>query len=177
MQSDLGELSGKEHSRFFGTLTKTHLSVSRSLDLFRNLLDRNVEAVLGVKLSPVEWDISVPEPPHPDIAFAKVFEFHVDLLWFLIPMPVFRRLFERRFMKQIPDIVTMHLSRLAYQWEVRINKTIEEVRDGALKYVRDELSTIDSLVSQAAGQSDEIRIAINELKGIPGMDKAGMDAR
>jgi prefoldin subunit 5 len=58
----------------------------------------------------------------------------------------------------------MHLSRLAYQWEVRINRTIEEIRDQALKYVQEELATIDALLSQAAGKSDEIRKTMGELR-------------
>ena len=161
---ELGELSRGEHRHFFGTLNKTYLSVSRSLDLFRNLLDKNIEAVLGVRLSPSEWAISVPEPTHPDVGFAKVFDFHLDLLWFLIPMVLFRGVFEKHFLKGIPGVAQMHLSRLAYQWEVRINRTIEEIRDQALKYVQDELTTIDGLLSQTAGQSGEIRKTINELR-------------
>ncbi len=139
---EMRELSQREHRHFFGTLNKTYTSVSRSLDLFRNLLDKNIETVLGTKLSPTEWDISVSEPSHPDIAFAKVFDIHLDLLWFLIPMFVFRRAFESHFLKQIPGIAQTHLSRLAYQWEVKINRTIEEIRDRALRYVRDELSIL-----------------------------------
>jgi len=178
LATEIGELSRKEHRHFFGTLNRTYLSVSRSLDLFRSVLGKNIETVLGVKMSPAEWDISVPEPPHPDIAFAKVFDFHFDLLWFLIPMFIFRRFFERHFLKQIPHVVQMHLSRLAYQWEVRINKTIEEVRAQALRYVRDELSTIDALVCQAAGQSDDIRNAISELRdALRELDEANMDSR
>jgi GTP-binding protein EngB required for normal cell division len=161
---ELNELSKEEHRHFFGTLNKTYMSVSRSLDLFRNLLDRNIEAVLGIKLSQAEWDISVPEPSRPDVAFAKVFDFHLDLLWFLIPMIVFRGVFERHFLSKIPGIAQMHLSRLAYQWEVRVNRTIEEVRDQALKYVQDELATIDALLSRTAGQSEEIRKTIHELR-------------
>jgi GTP-binding protein EngB required for normal cell division len=160
---ELSDLSEGEHRHFFGTLNKTYMSVSRSLDLFRNLLDRNIEAVLGIRLSPSEWDISVPEPSRPDVAFAKVFDFHLDLLWFLIPMIVFRNVFERHFLKKIPGIAQMHLSRLAYQWEVRINRTIEQLRDQALKYVQDELTTIDGLLSRSAGHSEEIRKTINEL--------------
>jgi GTP-binding protein EngB required for normal cell division len=161
---ELNELSKEEHRHFFGTLNKTYLSVSRSLDLFRNLLDRNIEAVLAIKLSPSEWDISVPEPSRPDVAFAKVFDFHLDLLWFLIPMIVFRGIFERHFLGKIPGIAQMHLSRLAYQWEIRVNRTIEEIRDRALKYVQDELTTIDGLLSRSAGQSEEIRKTINDLR-------------
>jgi GTP-binding protein EngB required for normal cell division len=161
---ELNQLSKEEHRHFFGTLNKTYLSTSRSLDLFRNLLDRNIETLLGIKLSPAEWDIRVPEPAHPDVAFTKVFDFHFDLLWFLIPMTVFRGVFERHFLKKVPGIARMHLSRLAYQWEVRINRTIEEIRDQALKYVQEELATIDALLSQAAGKSDEIRKTMGELR-------------
>jgi GTP-binding protein EngB required for normal cell division len=160
---EMHELSQREHRHFFGTLNRTYMSVSRSLDLFRNLLDTNIQNVLGVRLSPAEWDISVAEPTHPDIAFAKVFDFHFDLLWFLIPMFVFRRAFERHFLRQIPGIGQMHLSRLAYQWEIRINRTIEDIRDQALKYVQEELATIDALLSQTAGKSDEIRRTMGEV--------------
>jgi GTP-binding protein EngB required for normal cell division len=160
---ELHQLSQKEHRHFFGTLNRAYISVSRSLDLFRNLLDKNIEAVLGVKLTPAEWDVSVPEPNHPDVAFTRVFDFHFDLLWFLIPMAVFRGVFERHFLKKVPGIAQMHLSRLAYQWEVRINGTIEEIRDQALKYVQEELATIDALLSQTAGKSDEIRRTMGEV--------------
>ena len=161
---ELDELSKAEHRHFFGTLNKTYMSVSRSLDLFRNLLDRNIETVLGVRLSPAEWTIDVPEPSRPDVAFVKVFDFHLDLLWFLIPMALFRGLFERHFLKKIPEIGQMHLSRLAYQWEVRINRTIEDIRDQALRYVQDELATINGLLSRFAGQSEEIRRTIGGLR-------------
>jgi len=165
LAKELNDLSKEEHRHFFGTLNKTYMSVSRSLDLFRNMLDRNIETVLGIKLSPAEWDISVPEPTRPDVAFAKVFDFHIDLLWFLIPMIVFRGVFARHFLNKIPGIAQMHLSRLAYQWEIRINRTIEEIRDQALKYVQDELATIDGLLSRTAGQSEEIRKTIDDMSG------------
>ncbi len=165
LSRELNELSKEEHRHFFGTLNKTYMSVSRSLDLFRNLLDRNIETVLGIKLSPAEWDLSVPEPTRPDVAFAKVFDFHLDLLWFFIPMVVFRGVFEKHFLSKIPGIAQMHLSRLAYQWEVLINKTIEDIRDQALKYVQNEVATIDGLLSRTAGQSEEIRKAIDDLRG------------
>ena len=120
--------------------------------------------MLGVRLSPAEWTIDVPEPSRPDVAFVKVFDFHLDLLWFLIPMALFRGLFERHFLKKVPEIAQIHLSRLAYQWEVRINRTIEDIRDQALRYVQDELATIDGLLSRFAGQSEEIRRTIGGLR-------------
>lgn len=160
---ELNNLSRSEHRHFFGTLKRAHMSISRSLELFRNLLDRNIESVLGVKLSSPAWDLDVPEPVHPDVAFTKVFDFHFDVLWFVIPMFIFRAAFERHFLNQIPRTAQTHLSRLAYQWEVRINKVIEKVRDQAIDYVQKELSTIDALLSQSVDRSAEIRSTIKDL--------------
>jgi hypothetical protein len=165
LSRELTQLSQKEHRHFFGTLNSAYMLVSRSLDLFRNLLEKNIENALGAKLPPAEWDISVPEPAHPDVASTKVFDFHFDLLWFVIPMTIFRGVFERRFFRKIPDIAQMHLSRLAYQWEIRINRTIEKIKEQALRYVREELATIDALLSRTAGQTDDIRAALRDLEG------------
>ena len=163
MITEMDQISRADYKHFFGTLKKAHQSISRSIELFRNLLDRNIEKVLGMKPRSVDWIVDVSEPSHPDVAFTKVFDFHLDLLWFLIPMIVFRRVFEKHFLKQIPRVVDIHLSRLAYQWEVRINKSIGEIKGQALEYVRNELSTIDALLSQAGGKTDEIRRTRKQL--------------
>ena len=164
LTQELTELSKKEHRHFFGTLDKAYRGISRSLELFRVLLGRNIEQVLGVKVSETTWEIDVSEPSHPDVAFAKTFDFHLDLLWFVIPMFIFRGLFERHFLGKMPAIAQMHLSRLAYQWEVRINKVIQQMRDQAIQYVQDELSTIEALLSGTAGQTDDIRRALRDIE-------------
>ncbi|MBA4417602.1 MAG: hypothetical protein C0392_06800 [Syntrophus sp. (in: bacteria)] len=166
MVAEMDHISRADYKHFFGTLKKAHNSISRSVELFRNLLDRNIERVLGVKLNNMDWVIEVPEPTHPDVVFTKIFDFHFDTLWFLFPMCIFRGIFEKHFLKQLPRVVDIHLSRLAYQWEVRINRTIEAIKDQALKYVYDELFTIDALLSQTTGQNDKISIMIDELKKV-----------
>ena len=164
MTTEMDHISRTEHRQFFGSLKKAHSSISRSIELFRGLLDRNIEKALGIHLSGVDWVIDVSEPAHPDVAFTKTFDFHFDLLWFLFPMFIFRGVFEKHFLKQIPRVVEIHLSRLAYQWEVRINKTIDEIEEQALRYVSDELSTIDAIVSKTVGDTDDIRKKIQELQ-------------
>ena len=164
MTEEMQEISRKEHRHFYGTLKKAHASLMRSLEAFRTLLGNNVEKVLGVKLAEADWKIEVSEPEHPDIKTVRTFDCHFDLIWFLIPMVIFRGLFERHFMKKIPYEVTANLSRLAAQWEDRINRTIDDMRKQALKYVQDELSTIESLLSRSHGRSDDIRAMIRTLK-------------
>jgi len=163
MIKEMDRISGSDSKHFLGTLKKAHSGISRSVDLFRNLLDGNIQKVLGIKPSGVNWAVEVIEPSRPDVAFTKIFDFHFDLLWFLIPMFIFRGLFEKHFLKQIPLITDIHLSRLAYQWEVRINKKIMDIKNQALEYVGNELSTIDSLLSQNGGRTDDIHRYIQEI--------------
>ncbi len=164
MTEEMKEISRKEHRHFYGSLKKAHISLMRSLETFRTLLGNNVERVLGVKLAEADWKIDVTEPEHPDIKTVRTFDYHFDLIWFLIPMFLFRGVFEKHFMSKIPYEVTANLSRLASQWEDRINRTIDEMRKQALKYVQDELSTIESLLLKSQGRTDEIQNMIQTLK-------------
>ena len=166
MTKEMDSLSKTEYKHFLGTLKKAHTSISRSMMLFRNLLDKNIEKVLGITPASIEWNIAVAEPSHPDIAFVHPFDFHFDLLWFLIPMCIFRKAFEKHFQRLVPGIVEAHLSRLAYQWEIRINKAIDEIKEQATGYVKDELSTIDALLSGMEPQTEKITAVIEELKGM-----------
>jgi predicted translin family RNA/ssDNA-binding protein len=164
MTEEMQRLSRAEHEHFFGTLNKSHASLSRSLEAFRKFLKENIRKVLGVQLADVEWKIDVVEPDRPDIIATKSFDIHLDLIWFLIPMVLFRKFFERHFIRGIPRDVEMNLSRLAYQWEMRINRAIEAMRKQAITYVQEELTTIEALLSKTEGQTDEILRLTSELQ-------------
>jgi hypothetical protein len=164
MTDEIGQISKSEHKHFLGTLKKAHASLSRSLESFRSLLNQNIEKVLGLRLAGADWKIEVGQPSQPDIKTSRTFDYHFDLLWFLIPMFIFRRLFEKHYLGLVPGEVEVNLSRLAAQWEERINKAIEGMKKQALKYVQDELSTIESLLSKAHGQTEEIRRTMEEIK-------------
>jgi hypothetical protein len=170
MMEEMKHISKIEHRHFYGTINKAHASLSRSIESFRNLLDKNIEKVLGVRLAPADWKIDVSEPDYPDIKTIRSFDFHFDLIWFLIPMFIFRGLFEKHFISEIPREVEANLSRLAAQWEARINRAIEEMRKQAINYVKEELSTIDALLSKTHGQTDEINETIKKLReGLQGL--------
>jgi GTPase Era involved in 16S rRNA processing len=166
LAEELDHISKTEYKHFLGTLKKAHASLSRSLEVFRSLLNQNIERVLGLRLAEADWKIEVAEPHQPDIKIGRTFDFHFGLIWFLIPMFIFRPLFERHYLNEIPNEVFVNLSRLAAQWEDRINKAIDGMKKQALKYVQDELATIESLLFRAQGQTEEIRRTIEELKKI-----------
>ena len=164
LAEELDHISKTEYKHFLGSLKKAHASLSRSLEAFRSLLNQNIERVLGLRLAEADWKIEVAEPHQPDIKIGRTFDFHFGLIWFLIPMFIFRPLFERHYLNEIPNEVFVNLSRLAAQWEDRINKAIDGMKKQALKYVQDELATIESLLSKAHGQTEEIRRMIEELE-------------
>lgn len=157
------QLSHNENQHFYGTLKKSHAALSHAVDTFRLLLSDNIEHVLGIRLAENEWKIEVVEPDLPDIKILYAFDIHWDLLWFLIPMVIFRGIFVRHFMNEIPRAVTINISRLAAQWEERINRAIDAMRKQALEHIKEELDTIDALLNQEQGRSDEIKDIITEL--------------
>ncbi|MBN2437532.1 MAG: dynamin family protein, partial [Deltaproteobacteria bacterium] len=164
MTTEMDRLSRTENRYFLGTLKKAHAGFNRSLSSFRALLGQNIETVLGLKLAETDWRIEVAEPSHPDVGFIRVFDFHFDLLWFMIPMFLFRKLFEKHLIALIPRAVEMNLSRLGAQWEGRINAAIEEMRKQAAGYVKDELATIETLLAGNPGRTAEIENLIEDLK-------------
>jgi GTP-binding protein EngB required for normal cell division len=164
LSEEMRVISKTEHVHFLGTLKKAHAGVSRSLGAFCKFLGDNIENVLGVKLADVDWKIDVIEPDHPDISFTKSFDIHLDLIWFLIPMFLFQRIFERHFIKGVPKEVEINLSRLAYQWEKSVNNSIEAMHAQAINNIHEELSTIEALLSRTQGQTDDIKQLIVQLE-------------
>ncbi len=164
LSEEMRVISKNEHIYFLGTMKKAHAAFSRSLEAFRKFLGDNIENVLGVKLAEVEWRLDVIEPDHPDISFTKSFDIHLDLLWFLIPMFFFRRIFERHFICGVPKEVGINLSRLGYQWEKSVNNAIEETHLQAINYIHEELATIEGLISGKKGQTDEIKKLIAQIE-------------
>ena len=164
MTEEMRNLSRKEHRHFYGTLKKAHAGLARSLEAFRVILNGNVQKVLGVSLAEAEWDIKIAEPEQPDIRTFRASNYNLDLIWFLIPMFLFRRAFEKRFVEKIPWEVETNINRLAAQWEERINAAIEGMYRQAVQYVRDETATIEALLSSARGRTGEIREMIADLR-------------
>ncbi|MBN1366034.1 MAG: dynamin family protein [Syntrophaceae bacterium] len=168
LSEEMRVISKSEHKHFLGTLKKAHAGLSRSLEAFCKFLGDNIENVLGVKMKEMDWKIDVTEPDHPDISFTKTFDIHLDLIWFLIPMFLLRKVFERHFISGVPKEVEINLSRLAYQWEKSINNSIEAMRMQAINYIHEELSTIEALLSRTQGQTDDIKQLHAQIEKLSG---------
>jgi len=156
LSRELHLISHAGREEFLANLRKAQGLFSRRLETFRTLLNQNVEKVLGIKLPDVDWRIEVKLPAAPDVWTIRTFDQHLDSLWFLIPLFIFRPLVEKHFLRQIPKAVTVNLSRLAAQWEVRVNRAIDTMMEQTLKYVHDEITALDTLLSSRSHSEEDL---------------------
>ena len=79
-------------------------------------------------------------------------------------MRIFRPRVEKHFLGRIPDEVVKNLSRLVSQWTERINAAILKMERGAEKNLREQISTVESLLSRTHSEAEEIRAALAEVE-------------
>ncbi len=130
---------------------------------FRDRLNQNLEKVLGVSMAEDEFVMEVQPIERPDIMTSWAFESHIDLLWFLIPMALFRGSFEKHFKKQLPSEAEKNRYRLTAQLTKNINRSIEEAHEKSLHYITGQLRSIEHLLSEKSNDKEEIMQFIREI--------------
>ncbi len=131
---------------------------------FRAHLNQNIKTVLNVSLPDDEFSIKTEPLNKPDISTSWAFESHIDLLWFMIPMFVFRKYFKKHFRKQLPAEAEKNLYRLAAQLTKNINSGIEKLHGKSLEYITGQLDSIGRLLSEKGNDSDEVMEFIEKLE-------------
>lgn len=163
---EMKEISLREGPLFCVPLEKAQETLARAVQGFRDRLAANIFQALGTRLTAEPFDIELRKPAAPDIRISNLFMFNTDLLWFIIPMSVFRPWADRHFLKRIPDEVAKNLSRVASQWTERINAAIQTIQREAEKSIREQISTVESLLSRTQSEVEEIRSAIAEIEAM-----------
>ena len=149
-----------------GFLFRAQSSVERSVRAFQDRLAKEIERALGIPFAGARFEAQVEEPSHPDVRLSPTFDTHFELLWFLIPMPVFRRLLHRHFLRRIPWEAEKNLSRVAAQWADAMGGVIDGLTRDASEFLDRELSTIEGLVVAPDSRKEEIRGALVDLASL-----------
>ena len=136
------------------------------LQSFRERLDDRILNVLNVKMKTEKRDIHKKEIRNPDISIGWAFESQIDLLWFLIPMSLFKKTFYRYFLKQIPGEVQKNLYRLSAELTGVINDEIIHAKESSIRYIENELDTIEQLLSEENTDIENIRNSITLLENL-----------
>ena len=165
MLEEMGAVSLHGEGHLAGFLFRAQASVERSVRAFADRLAREIERALGVRFEGARFDPQVEEPAHPDVRLSPTFDTHFELLWFLIPMPVFRPLVRRHFLRRIPWEVEKNLSRVAGQWADAMGASIDILYRDATAFLEREVGTIAALIgeAEAGDRGGEIRAALGEL--------------
>ncbi|MDA8123061.1 MAG: dynamin family protein [Deltaproteobacteria bacterium] len=163
LSEELAEVSFHGETHLAGFLVTSQSSFQRTVRAFQDRLAKEIERALGIPFTGARFHAEIEEPARPDVRVGKTFDSQVDLLWFLVPMSVFRSLVLRHFRKQVVWEVEKNLSRLASQWADAVNRSIGGLARQSLEFMRGEAATIRSLVENAEDRRDDIRKAIAEL--------------
>ena len=117
-------------------------------------------------MKPENWDIALNEIRNPDISISRSFDFHLDMLWFLFPMIIFRNVFRKFFKKQIPKEVEKNLHRLTSGLTQRTNREMDQLMSQSLAYMNEELQVMERLLSENQENSEYILGRMNKIKDI-----------
>ncbi len=168
MMEEMGAISLHGEGHLAGFLFRAQASVERSVRAFADRLAKELEQALGIRFEGARFDPQVEEPAHPDVRLSPTFDTHFELLWFLIPMPVFRPLVRRHFLRRIPWEVEKNLSRVAGQWADAMGASIDGLFRDATAFLGGEIETIAGLVGEAdaGNRGEEVRSALAELAAV-----------
>lgn len=169
MTEEMGAVSLHGEGQLAGFLFRAQASVDRSVRAFQDRLAKEIERALGIQFAGAHFEAQVEEPSHPDVRLSPTFDTHFELIWFLIPMPVFRPLVHRHFLRRIPWEAEKNLSRVAAQWADAVGGVIDGLVLDAAGFLERELSTIEGLVAapgSAGSRAEEICVALEELSSL-----------
>ena len=163
MSQALDRIEKEEHAFANELLANAQNHLNNYITHFRERLNHRINEVLHVQLPEEDFQVEVETLDKPDIVTSWAFESHIDLLWFLIPMPLLRNTFRRNFARQLPDEAEKNLRRLISILTKNINKAINKSHDEALHYITGKLESIEHLLAEQHSGEEEIRNYLNQL--------------
>jgi GTPase Era involved in 16S rRNA processing len=167
LHAELGPLSHQEGDE----LTARHLaaaqeSLTRVVRGFQDRLAKEITQALHMTFAGADFAGTIRHPERPDVRVSRVFDIPFEILWFVIAMSIFRPLVNRHFVRRIPWEVEKNLHRLAAQWSQALGDSIDGLARQAQQFMREELATIEGLVSQAEDQRPAIEAALAALDAL-----------
>lgn len=136
------------------------------LKSFRERLNQNIKTVLSIEMPAEAIEIKASPLQSPPIHISRTFDSHIDMLWFLIPMSVFRKSIKNHFLNDIPHEIEKNNYRLIAQLNDNINKIIDEMQQRAINYVSHELESLSLAITRQQSDENEIKQMITTLNNI-----------
>lgn len=133
---------------------------------FRHRLDEKLFQTYGVRLPDAYWQVDFSGIDKPDVTIYRVFDSHLDMLLFFLPMKVFGRIVKRHFRKQIPLEAEKNLHRYISDLNGKIFKSIDSLHKQARQYISNEITTVENLLLHQSDNVIELQKSLERLKEI-----------
>lgn len=168
--AELSPLSESASTLAMDLLGRVETRFRRILEASRDRLSRNIRANMGVSLSPVAWEIALPELERVPITLGQTFMIHWDLLWWALPMWLVGGLFRRHIRGRLSFELDKNLYRLTSSWTEISQAAIAELQQEANGWVERELIMINQLLSQQPDDANRFREGMESLPGLDHSD-------
>jgi GTP-binding protein EngB required for normal cell division len=156
---------GEEFVRPYRDEASLHLA--RIVRVFQDRLAGALESALGVRFSGRLFEVTPAPVQAPDVRIDRTFDTPLELIWFLIPMTIFRRPILRRLRSHLAWEVEKNLARLAGQWAENVSGAIDQMAAEAQDFVEEELESIQGMISRAdPSQKPKIAAALSRMRGV-----------
>ena len=96
----------------------------------------------------------------------KTFDIPLDMLWFLVPMPLVRPLIFRHLRGRLPWEVEKNLSRLSVQWADALAASIDDIATQAQRFMKQELETVEEMAAGGDNRVVALDDALHALDGV-----------
>jgi len=130
---------------------------------FMREVSSNAEKILGVPMPAESFPQTIGTISKPDIKISKAFDTALEIIWFMIPMFIFRNPMISHFRKQIPFETEKTLSRLSAQFEEIITKRISVAENTAIARSEEFLKTLENLLAPRENKSEDIAATITRM--------------
>ncbi|MFH0977635.1 MAG: dynamin family protein [Spirochaetota bacterium] len=156
LQTEIKKIVNAERPKFVEIVETAKRHYSFFLKSFRDRLNQSIQSVLGITIKSEEWVVEIKEIRNPDVRVSRASDFHLDMLWFLFPMFLYKGVFKKYFANQIPNEIDKNLHRITSDLTGIVNKEIEELKNQTYRFIVNELATIEAILSDEKSQTEDI---------------------
>jgi hypothetical protein len=164
LSRELGQVIPRGAEFAAAYVAEAEAQLGRLVRAFQDRLSAAIERALGTHFSGATFEVAIEAPCSPDIRVDKTFDIPLDMIWFLVPMLIFRPLIYRRLRSQLPWEVEKNLTRVAWQWTEAARRSIEGASAQAEQFMNQEISLVAELAAGSENQVERARAAIAELE-------------
>jgi GTP-binding protein EngB required for normal cell division len=147
-------------------LAEAESHLKRAVRGFQDRLAIAIETALGTRFAGTTFQAEIEPPSVPDVRIDKTFDIPLDMVWFLVPMPIFRRLIYRRLRSQLSWEVEKNLTRLSGQWNEAAKQSIESMARQAEQFMHREAATVIELATSSEDKRERVAAALALLDDI-----------